>query len=132
MKKILLSIMLLSSGHDNFEEIIFINDGRLLEEYSEKDYQDYYSTLKKRFFGWDSYTVEEDREVIFISDTLFSYSNQSNESISYEYTYKTGKDIKDSIAVTGDISTSAGTKKKGFNLKFDSKIQSKMSLKQTS
>ncbi|XMB66238.1 hypothetical protein RI065_08015 [Mycoplasmatota bacterium zrk1] len=129
MRFFLLFIIL--STHNNFEEIIFIDEGRLLEEYSEEEYDDYYDHLKKRFFGWNSYIVEDQKEVYFVSDTLFSYSNQSNESISYKYVYETGKDIKDSVAVTGGISTNASTKAKGFNLKFDNKLQSKISVEQS-
>lgn len=125
---ILIIIMILSM-HQNLEEITLINEGRLLEEYEEIDLEKYYPNLESKFFGWSSHIIQEDMDVVFISETLFSYSNQSNETITYKYTYSSDVDISDSIAVTGDISTSAKTKVKIFDLKFDSSIKSRMDYK---
>ncbi|XMB87425.1 hypothetical protein RJG79_06410 [Mycoplasmatota bacterium WC44] len=129
--KLFLLIFLLSVNHVNFEEIVFIEEGELIEEFEENEYDKYYEKLNNRFFGWESFVIHDEVDVVFVSETLFSYRNQSNETISYEYTYETGKAIKDSIAVTGDIQAKADGKVKGFNLKFDSKIQSKISSQST-
>ena len=123
----MLFLLFFMVSHLNFEEIILIDESVMMDDFSISEYQEYYMLVKRKFFGWSSIVIYEDIDCMFISETLFSYNNQSDEEIDYKYEYEQGKDIKSSVAVTGDISTKASGKVKGFNLKFDSKLQSKLS-----
>ncbi len=125
MKMLLLLFFFLA--HSNFQEIIVPEGVTLVEDFGE-DFDEYYDQVKSKFFGWSTVVIHEEEKVVFVSETLFSYSNQSNESIDYTYEYKKGKDLKNSVTFTGDISTKAGGKVKGFNLSFNSKLQSKLDL----
>jgi len=100
---------------------------KLVDHFELTDYEDLYETIKPRFIGWSTVVVHDEEPVVFVSETLFSYANQSDEEIDYKYEYEQGTDIKDSVAFTGDITTKAGGKVKGFNLNFNSKLQSKLS-----
>jgi len=124
----MLLLLFLLAAHTNFQEIIVPPNVKLVEDFDLDEYDDYFDKVKSRFMGWSTEVINEEIQVVFISETLFSYSNQSDEEIEYKYEYEKGKDIKDSVAFTGDIATKAGGKVKGFNLKFDSKLQTKLSL----
>lgn len=123
----MLFLLFFMVAHTNFQEIIVPNDVKLVEDFELSEYEDYYDLIESRFMGWSTVVVYEEEPVVFVSETLFSYSNQSDEEIEYKYEYEQGTDIKDSVAFTGDITTKAGGKVKGFNLNFNSKLQSKLS-----
>lgn len=120
-------LLFLLLTHTNFQEIVVPEHVTLVEDFKD-EYDEYYKEVKTKFMGWSTVVIYEEEEVVFVSDTLFSYSNQSNESIDYTYKYQKGKDVKNSVAFTGDINTKAGGKVKGFNLNFNSKLQSKLEL----
>lgn len=127
----MLLLLFLLVAHQNFQEIITLEEIPLVDEFDYEEYEDYYDQIKPKFMGWSTAVIHEEVPCVFISETLFSYSNQSDEEINYKYVHKEGFTTKNSVAVTGDIKSSAGGKVKGFNLKFDTTLQGKLQDTQT-
>lgn len=100
------SVNALSNDYTSFAEIN-ITTGRLLENYTDKDYSTYYKKVSKRkIFGWRTYIVNDNVSATFISETLYSYYNNASSSITYTLT-TVGETIqKTSISATGSISYS--------------------------
>ena len=122
----MLLLLFFMVAHQHFQEIITLEDIPLVDEFDFDEYEEYYDQVKAKFMGWSTVIVYDEVPCMFISETLFSYSNQSDDKITYKYVHKEGFNSKTSMAFTGDIKTSAGGKVKGFNLKFDSKLQTKL------
>ena len=135
MKKILvlcISIFLLclctkveaSESYDTFQEIE-IYSGKLLKDYSDAEYSEYYKKVDKRkFWGWRTYTVNRDIKAKFISETVFSYYNNGQTPITYKYELNESVVNKYSISATGSIKYSVSGTIKEFknNLDAETKI----------
>ena len=114
MKKILvLSILVLlltfttkvsaSENYDTFQEIE-ISSGKLLEDYTEEEYNTYYKSVDKRkFWGWRTNTVNKNVKAKFVSETVFSYYNNGLTPITYKYKLSESVVNKFSISATGTI-----------------------------
>ena len=114
MKKILiLSIFLFllvvttkveaSESYNTFQEIE-ISSGKMLVDFTDDEYEEYYRTVDKRkFWGWRVKTVNKNIKAKFISETVFSYYNNGNTPITYEYELSKTIVNKFSISSTGTI-----------------------------
>ncbi len=92
-----------SENYDTFQEIE-INSGKMLEDYSEKEYEEYYKNVDKRkFWGWRTYIVNKNIKAKFISETVFSYYNNGTTPITYKYELNKSVVNKFSISSTGNI-----------------------------
>ena len=57
-------------------ERIEMSSGKLLADFTDKEYKTYYKKVKKlKFDGWRVYIVNDNTKASFISETLFSYYN---------------------------------------------------------
>ena len=138
MKKIVLSISLFillligsvnvsasSTGHDEYYDIEFPNTGgvKLLINMSNEEKNNMIKGVKRRAFGWSSYCVIRDEEVLCTGDTIFSRSNLTKES--YEFTYKlvTGNTTETSYSLSGDLGGKVSGKVKAVSLAFDLSIK---------
>ena len=134
MKKILVfSILVLvlsfstkvnaSENYDTFQEIE-ISSGKLLEDYTEKDYKTYYKSVDKRkFWGWRTNTVNKNVKAKFISETVFSYYNNGLTPITYKYKLSESVVNKFSISATGTIKYDVSGTVKNFKHNLDSEIK---------
>ena len=134
MKKILLvSIFLFllsitknvvaSENYDTFQEIE-ISSGKMLEDYTEKEYQTYYKNVDKRkFWGWRTYTVNKNIKAKFISETVFSYYNNGQTPITYKYELNKTIVNKFSISATGNLKYSMNGSTAKFKYDLDSEIK---------
>jgi len=98
----------------SFQEI-YLEEGKMLEEYTDEDYDYCYKKIGKRqIFGWKTYTYFKSIKVKYVSKTIFSYFNRGTSAIDYTYSLAETETEKLSLSGTGSINyTSSGTKK-GF------------------
>jgi len=114
----------------NFEDIEVIN-GKLIDEYENKELISYYKKVDKRTFsGWKIETINRRSKVRFISETLFSYYNDGTTPIDYNFTSEESETNKYNYSATGSIGLKLDKNKSGFksglnsSLKIDSKSDS--------
>lgn len=85
-------------------EMIELESGKLLSDYTDKDYRLYYPKVSKlKFSGWRVYVVHDDIKATYISETLFSYYNDGFTAINYEYTLERNASSKLALSATGTI-----------------------------
>lgn len=136
MKKLLFGIILFlmlmlvshkshaDSNYQSFEEIT-MSSGELLSDFSSSDYKDYYKKVNKRkFMGWRVHTVNEDVEVSYITETLFSYYNDGYTAIEYEYKLDQKTTSKVSLSSSGSI----GIKHNGAKPTFKQNLEGSLKL----
>ena len=92
-----------SEGYDTFQEIE-LSSGKLLRDYTEEEYNEYFQSVDKRkFWGWNVKTVNGNIKAKFLSETVFSYYNNGNTPITYEYELSKTVVNKFSISSSGTI-----------------------------
>ena len=121
--------VLADTGYHSYESIT-LSEGKLLENYTDDEYEDYYTHVDQRkFLGWRIYKVHSNIKVSYISETLFSYYNDGYTPI--EYTYKLDRKVtsKLGLSASGTIGVDFKNNKKVFS--FDLEGQLKLSAEYT-
>ncbi|MDI6451977.1 hypothetical protein [Peloplasma aerotolerans] len=115
MKKLLFTVLCLmmvylipntSYGGTNYQsyEHIVVANGKLLEDFTSKDYTAYYKNVDKRqFSGWKVYKVHSNAKATYVSETLFSYYNDGYTPIDYKYKLDRKVNTKLGISASGTI-----------------------------
>lgn len=112
-----------AEGYETFQEIE-ISSGKLLEDYSDEDYNKYYKKINKRkFWGWRSYVVHRNISAKFTSETVFSYYNDGNTPITYRYQLSKTEVSKFNISTTGSIKYKLEGTLKKIKHNFDAEIK---------
>ena len=112
-----------SESYDTFQEVE-IYKGKMLKDYTDKEYKNYYKKVDKRkFWGWRTYVVNKDIKAKFVSETVFSYYNNGITPITYKYKLSESKVSKYSISATGTIGYDVSGNSKKFKHKLDSELQ---------
>lgn len=97
------SLKLDASGYQGFE-YIEMSSGKMLIDFTEKEYERYYKNVHKlKFHGWSVYTVNHNVKTTFVSETLFSYYNDGFTAIEYDYKLERKKSSKLGLSATGSI-----------------------------
>jgi len=134
MKKILIVSMMLfvllfstkveaSEGYDTFQEIE-MNSGKLLVDYTDQEYNEYYKKVKKaKFWGWKTYVVNRNIRTKFVSETVFSYYNNGSTPIVYKYKLSESSVDKYSISSTGSIGYELSGDIKKFKNNLDAELK---------
>lgn len=120
-----------AESYINFQEITMKNDGaKMLEKFSESDYEKYYKKLgsKRKFWGWKTYVAYEDEELSFTKETLYMITNEGTTAIEESIRFSNEKTVKKHFSVTGSLELSGGGTVKGFKLGLEEKIGSEQSL----
>lgn len=114
-------------NYDTFQEIE-IKSGKLLEDYTDKEYTKYYKKISNRkFWGWRTYVVNKNIKTKFISETVFSYYNNGLTPITYKYELSKTVINKYSISATGNIKYDM----KGSTAKFKHDLDSEVKINVT-
>ncbi|BCR36035.1 hypothetical protein [Mariniplasma anaerobium] len=105
-------------------ESLNIASGKLLNDYTSKEYKTYYKNVDKRkFIGWRTYTVNKDIECSYITETLFSYYNNGYSAIEYEYNLDRKTTSKLSLSASGSIGIKTSSTKPTFKNNLDGSLK---------
>ena len=112
-----------SENYDTFQEIE-LSSGMLLRDYTDEDYSIHYESVDKRkFWGWNVRTVNGNVKAKFLSETVFSYYNNGNTPITYEYELSKTVVNKFSISSTGTIKYKMDGNVAKFKNNLDSEVK---------
>jgi len=113
------------------EEFIIPFGVSRVTQWRHHELQQYYDQVEPRFFGWSSVMIHDDEPVVYVSETLFSAANQSNDTVKYTYNHTTGSKTNVQLSVTGSLSANAAPQIKEVRTKFDAGLKSSASNNQS-
>lgn len=134
MKKIIFCLLIFScallfgisvsgESYQGYEKIE-MTSGKLLADFSDKDYTTYYKKVHKlKLSGWSVYVVNKDVKASFISETLFSYYNDGYTPIEYEYQLERKRSSKIGLSATGSIGLKSSSSVPKFKNNLESAIK---------
>lgn len=94
-------------SYQTYNEITMVS-GKLLRNFTDDEYEEYISKVKKfTFWGVNVYVVNKNVETTYISQTLYSVDNQGETDISYELDIVVETTMKTTLNVSGDLSGTA-------------------------
>ena len=101
-----------------YQEITFEHSGaKLLEKYSNSDYDKYYDKLGgRRFWGWRTYIVYDNEKAYYIKETLYSIENHGTTAIVETFSFKSEEQVKKQYSATGSIGLDIKGEEYGFKL----------------
>ena len=112
-----------SEGYQTFQEIE-LSSGMMLKDFTEVDYEKYYQKVDKRkFWGWNVETVNQNIKAKFLSETVFSYYNNGSTPITYEYELSKTVVNKFSISSTGTLKYKMDGSTAKFKNNLDSEVK---------
>lgn len=127
MKKVILFILCLfsmiigsnlvkaatSTGHEDFLNVYFENDERLINQYSEEEIEEISSNVKKKVFGWSTVYINYNTRVKYDGKIIFSKINKTDIPFYFEYKVLEEEISTKSVNVNGSVSAKiTGTIKK--------------------
>lgn len=133
MKKIVWIVLLLAtvllvegsyaSSYQSFETLN-LTSGKLLEDFTEQEYKEYYKKVDKRkFLGWNVHTVHKNIKVNYVSETLFSYYNDGYTAIDYKYKLENKGTTRLNLSATGSIGIKQTKTTKEFKNNLDGSLK---------
>lgn len=110
-----------SEEYESYNEIM-LSTGKLLENFTDEEYKEYYKSVKKTtFWGVNVFTVNKSIPVTYISSTLYSVENRGMSDISYELDVVVETTQKTTWKVSGGVNGTG----KGSISKFKTDIAAK-------
>jgi len=111
------------TGYHSFETLD-LTHGKLLENYTKDEYKTYYSEVDRRkFSGWNIYSVHKNIKVSYVTETLFSYYNDGFSAIDYTFKLERKVSTKLSLSATGSIGLKVAKDGKGFKNNLDGSLK---------
>lgn len=112
------------TGHDEFAEIIFYNDGDLLlVERDRSSILDAYNSLKGgKVFGWETYYFNINSKAKYVGDTIFSKSNRTKNMFVVNYKINQETFVEKSVRINGSVSSKIAGEIKKIDLSVSPKI----------
>ncbi|MFP4078042.1 MAG: hypothetical protein ACLFUQ_02720 [Candidatus Izemoplasmataceae bacterium] len=142
MKKTALLIMVLAlilgpplslhaDSYRTYEEVTFRSSSmKLLEDFSETDYELAYDAIDgRRFWGWKTHTETHNAKVKFKKGTMMVIKNEGTTAIEKDYTFKTKKQDSLQLSASGAIGIDVSGPIKGFKTGLDADIKSSVNYK---
>lgn len=101
-------------AYETYNEIMMVQ-GKLLRNFTDKEFERYYSEVKKpTFWGINVHTIHKNIEATYISSTLYNVENRGDTDVSYELDIIVETNKKTSWKVSGNLSGSAKGAIKSF------------------
>ena len=125
-----------TTDYKTFSEVMMAS-GKLLADYTDAEYEEYYKNLKPTFLGFEVYIENANVDASYISNTLWSVTNSSNTDVTYNVKIETESTNKTTFSSSGSFnlggSESGGGAKADLSAKcgFDASTISTESVKQT-
>lgn len=102
-----------STGHEDFLNVYFENDERLINQYSEEEIEEISSNVKKKVFGWSTVYINYNTRVKYDGKIIFSKINKTDIPFYFEYKVLEEEISTKSVNVNGSVSAKiTGTIKK--------------------
>ncbi len=116
-----------------YQEITSEHSGvKMLEKYSNSDYDKYYKKIKKRrFWGWRTYVAYENEKTYFTKETLYVIENQGESAIIETFSFQSKEQIKKQYSATGTIGMDISGKAYGFKLGLEEQLKFSMTATKT-
>ena len=120
-----------AASHPDFEEVILpkYSFARLLEDYSQKELNKEYKLVKRKAFGWSIKQLNDDVKIKFVGNTVFAKANNTDNELTFVYTFEEENFTESSVSVQGDLGIDVSGKVKvvsgGLNGKIRKEIGSK-------
>ncbi len=92
------------TGHDDFLNIYFEGDQRLIVDYSEEEVEDIASRIKRKAFGWKTVYINYNCKVEYDGKIIFSKINKTEVPFYFEYRLKEEEVKTRSVNVNGSVS----------------------------
>ncbi len=134
IKKILLSFLVLSvcttflkvsaktsirnTGHSDVIELGFVDEHlgyQILNQMSEQELNKAYKKVKRKAFGWNTATINYAVPIWYISDIIFSKSNNTNQIFEFTYNTKHSTTSELELSASGTIATKVSGKIKAIS-----------------
>ncbi len=128
---LIVPIKVCAVGHPDFQEIILPKHSftKLLEDYSESELKQEYKLVKRKAFGWSIKQFNDDVKAKFVGNTIFAKANNTDQELSFIYTFEEENFVESSVSVQGDLGIDISGKVKvvsgGLNGKIRKEIGSK-------
>jgi len=128
-----INVLPAKTGHAEISEVTFIDSGKLLIDMTDKEINDAYKKVSlRKMFGWSLFSMNLNRQVIYIGETIFSRSNLTTEDISIKYTVTETNYSERSVTVSNSISTKfKGKLKKALDMEVNASFDIKTTTKNT-
>ncbi len=132
MKKIMIVLVLIllfsidfksaNANYHAYQEVTFEHSYmKLLEDYRDSDFEDYYDELpKRRFYGFNIYKAFSNEKAYFIKETLFIVENYGDTAIDETVTFTQTLSVTTQFGASGGIKTKGSGTAKGFKLNLES------------
>ncbi len=123
-----------ADAYRTYEEVTFRSERlKLLEDYSETDYELAYEAIEgRRFWGWKTHTKTANERVAFKRGTMIVIRNEGTTPIEKEYSFKSKKQDTLQLSASGSIGIDASGPIKGFKTGLDADIKSSVNYKSAS
>lgn len=112
----------LSKGHSDLIELEFYNQdvgNKFLYEMSKDTINKAYKKVPTAAFGWSGYAINSYVPCWYISEVIFSKSNNTSNKLTYDYTLKFNETNTKTISRTGSFTGKISGKIKGLSLALD-------------
>lgn len=123
-------------GYQQFEHLEIVGRGKMLDQFSEKDFKDNYKKVGRKFMGYNKVEVNKRVNVKFVSDTLLSYYNNGFSPIKYNYSASRKVLNTYDLKVTGQLSIKTQKNNKIFgdglnaSIKIDTGLKNSTEIKE--
>lgn len=119
--------------YQNYQEIVFVEESqKMLQDFTKKDYADYYSNyVKKYFMGWKILTVTKNESVDFVSETKLKVYNNGYSTIKHDISLSTKEETKFQVSASGEIDVKLTGDVKKFKGGLDAGIKTSIQYSKT-
>lgn len=139
---ILLSLILISiisvdagtkTGHQEFTKITFLYnpEALLLIEMDDNKLDSMMKNVKKKVFGWSTYTNIVNYDVVYEAGSIFSRSNNTSQPIDFTYSTSSQTSVQTSINGSSSIALKASGKIDAVSLGLESSVRTEIGVKKT-
>ena len=113
------------TGHEEFQDIVFRYQpkAQLLVQMGSNTLKSIMNKVKRKAFGWSTYTNLVNTEVIYESGRIFSRSNNTKQELKINYLAATSTTKKMNATITGTLALKASGKIDDISATLDSSIR---------
>lgn len=119
------------TGHKEFNEIDFLynQNTRLLVELNGMERKSILNHVRRKAFGWSSYTNLLNLVVSYTADTIFSRSNHTNQIVEFNYATTSTRKNQLTKNLSGTLALKTSGKVDDISLTLDHSIRSEIGYK---